>query len=113
MADDVSSYLSSKIGEYRVLAAPLERAAREMEYTHTLLRSKLEDEITQEVPALGALAEILDISILDMLMSPDRYRFVAEAMTRAGLSSQDVLQQLRSLGPPPRREELEALGLPS
>jgi hypothetical protein len=113
MADDIAAYLSSKISEYRILSAPLERAAREMDYTHQLLRSKVESEIAEEVPALGAVAGILDISLLDMLMAPDHRRFVAEAMDRAGLTSQDVLQQLRTLGPPPRTEELEALGLPS
>ena len=113
MADDLSEFLSSKIGEYRIMAAPLERAAREMDYTHQLLRSKIESEIVEQVPALGALSDILDISILDMLMAPDRYRFVSDALERAGLSSQDVLQQLRALGPPPKSEELEALGLAS
>jgi hypothetical protein len=111
MADDIATYLSSKISEYRVLAAPLERAAREMDYTHELLRSKFESEISEEVPALGAVADILDISVLDMLLAPDHRRFIADAMDRAGVTSQELLQQLRALGPPPRSEELEALGL--
>ena len=113
MADDIAAYLTSKINEYRILSAPLERAAREMDYTHQLLRSKVESEITDEVPALGAVAGILDISVLDMLLAPDHRTFIAQAMDRAGLTPQEVLQQLRTLGPPPRSEELEALGLPS
>jgi len=113
MADDIAAYLSSKISEYRILAAPLERAAREMDYAHHLLRSKVESEIADEVPALGTLADLLNISVLDMLMAPDQRRFVADAMDRAGVTSQEVLQQLRALGPPPRSEELDVLGLAS
>jgi hypothetical protein len=84
-----------------------------MEYEHQLLRSKYESEIAEEVPALGSVADLLNVSVLDMLMAPDQRSFVADAMERAGLSSAEVLQHLRSLGPPPRGEELEALGLAS
>jgi hypothetical protein len=113
MIDDVAEFLSSKVGEYQVLTGPIERAARELDLSHQLLRAKVESEITEEIPVLGTLAEVLDISILDMLMAPNRYDFVNEAMGRAGMSSQELVQQLRSLGPPPRREELDALGLQS
>ncbi len=113
MPEDVAAYLSSKVGEYRILSAPLERAAREMEYAHQLLRSKVESEIAEEVPVLGALANILDISILDIILAPDRYRFIAEALENANMSTQDVVQQLRALGPPPKTEDLAVLGLPA
>lgn len=113
MADDVGEFLSSKLGEYRILTSPLERVARDLDYHHQLLRSKIESEIAAEVPTLGALAEILDISILEMLLAPDRYQFVSNALARANMSSQDVLHQLRTIGAPPRRDEMEALGLAS
>src|SRR5579884_2858454 len=106
MPESISAYLDEKVGEYRIMAAPLERAAQEMEYAHQLLRARMESEIAEEVPALGALSEILDI-----LMAPDRYGFVRNAMSEASLSSEDVLQRLRALGPPPAGEELDVLGL--
>ncbi|HEX5324389.1 MAG TPA: hypothetical protein VFW40_11425 [Capsulimonadaceae bacterium] len=111
MPESISTYLDEKVAEYRILAAPLERAAQEMEYARQLLRARTESEIAEDVPALGALSEILDISLLDLLMAPDRYGYVQRAMAHAGLTSEDVLQQLRALGPPPAREELDALGL--
>ena len=111
MPESISAYLDEKIAEYRIMAAPLERAARELEYAHHLQRARMESEIAEHVPALGALSEILDISILDLLMSSDRYGFVRSAMAQAGLTSDDVMQQLRALGPPPAVEELDALGL--
>ena len=111
MPESISAYLDEKVGEYRIMAAPLERAAQEMEYAHQLLRARMESEIAEEVPALGALSEILDISLLDLLMAPDRYGFVRNAMSEASLSSEDVLQRLRALGPPPAGEELDVLGL--
>jgi hypothetical protein len=113
MADGVSEFLTEKLGEYHILAAPLERAMREMEYAHQLLRARIEHEICDHVPALGALADILDISIIDLLDAPDRYDFVRDSMRKAGLTTDDVLQQLRVLGPPAAPDELSALGLVS
>ncbi|MDR3708022.1 MAG: hypothetical protein P4L33_06960 [Capsulimonadaceae bacterium] len=110
MVDTVSDYLSEKIGEYRILAAPLERASQEMAYAHSLLRARVETEIADHVPALGALADILEVSILDMLLAQDRSEFLRDAMSHAGLSTEDVMQQLRALSPP-SSDELTALGL--
>jgi hypothetical protein len=112
MPENVSAFLSEKLGEYRILAAPLQRATREMEYAHQLLRARVESEIALEVPALGALADILEVSLLDVLMAPDRSAFLHGAMNDAGLTSEQVLQQLRALGPPPAKEALVELGLP-
>ena len=112
MIEDVSAFLNGKLSEYQVLTGPIERAARELDLSHQLMRAKVESEIVDEVPVLGALADILDISILDMLLSPNRYEFVNSAISRAGLTSEEVQQQrLRALGSPPRTEELDALGL--
>jgi len=87
------------------MSAPLERAAQEMDYAHSLLRARVETEISEHVPLIGTLAEILDI-----LFAPDRPAFVQKAMVDAGLSSEDLLQQLRALGPP-HDDELRAIGL--
>lgn len=111
MSDELSAFLSEKISEYRILAAPLNRAVGEIEYSHRLMRARIETEISEKVPALTALADILNVSSLDILLAPDRYAFVREAMHASGLTGDDVRQQLRAIGPPPRNEELDAIGL--
>lgn len=111
-ADELSADLSEKVNEFRVMSAPLEQAMRELEYAQTLLRARAESDIAQTVPALGALADVLDISTLDLLMSPDRVAFVRAAMERAGLSEGDVAQQMRGLVASPQgHDDLRALGL--
>jgi hypothetical protein len=111
MVEDVGEFLSNKVGEYQVLAGPIERAARELDLSHQLIRAKVESEITEEIPVLGNLSEILDVSILDMLLAPNRYEFIHAALERAGITSQELVQQIRALGSPARTEELDALGL--
>jgi AAA+ superfamily predicted ATPase len=110
MDDAVSEYLAEKLGEYRILSAPLQRAADEMDYTNRLLRARFEHEISEHIPALGAIAEILDISILDLLMAKDRQTFIQDAMSQAGVSTDDIKQQLKSLTHP-TSDELNAIGL--
>ena len=111
-ANEISAGLTEKVNEYRVMAAPLEQAIRELEYAQTLLRARAESDIALTVPALGALADILDISTLDLLMAPDRLAFVHAAMDRQGLTSDDVTQQMRSLvASPQSRDDLKALGI--
>lgn len=112
MADEISAGLTERVNEYRMMAAPLEQAMRELEYAQTLLRARAESDIEQTVPALGALAEILDISTLDLLMSPDRLVFVHAAMDRQGLTAEEVAQQMRTLiASPQSRDDLKALGI--
>lgn len=111
-ANDLSAGLTEKVNEYRVMSAPLEQAIRELEYAQTLLKARAESDIAQTVPALGALADILDISTLDLLMAPDRLGYVHEAMARQGLSADDVAQQMRALvSSPQSRDDLRALGI--
>ena len=110
--NDLSAGLTEKVNEYKVMTAPLEQAMRELEYAQTLLKARAESDIEQTVPALGALADILDISTLDLLMAPDRLAFVHSAMSRHGLSADDVAQQMRSLiSSPQSRDDLKALGI--
>ncbi len=113
MSEAVSEYLADKLAEYQVLSAPLERAHSEIDLSHRLLRARLESEIEQRVPALALLAEILDFSIIDLLISKDRTQFVHQAMLNSGLTSEEVLRQLRALGPPPPHDDLALLGLAS
>ena len=110
---DLSAGLAEKVNEYRVMSAPLDQAIRELEYAQTLLKARAESDIAQTVPALGALADILDISSLDLLMAHDRLAFVHEAMQRQGLTEQDVAQQMRALVSPDdqSRSDLKALGI--
>jgi hypothetical protein len=110
---DLSAGLAEKVNEYRVMSAPLDQAIRELEYAQTLLKARAESDIAQTVPALGALADILDISSLDLLMAHDRLAFVHDAMQRQGLTEQDVAQQMRALVSPDdqSRSDLKALGI--
>ena len=110
---DLSAGLAEKVNEYQVMSAPLDQAMRELEYAQTLLKARAESDIAQTVPALGALADILDISSLDLLMAHDRLAFVHEAMQRQGLTEQDVAQQMRALVAPDdrSRSDLKALGI--
>jgi hypothetical protein len=110
--EEISAGLTEKVNEYRVMAAPLEQAMRELEYAQTLLRARAESDIAHTVPALGALADILDISTLDLLMASDRLVFVQAAMERQGLTPDDVTQQMRALiASPQSRDDLKALGI--
>jgi hypothetical protein len=111
MSEAVSNYLADKLSEYQVLAAPLERAHAEIDLSHKLLRARLESEIADRIPALGLLAELLDFSIIDLLVTKDRPQFINEAMVESGLTSEDVVRELKSLGPPPPHEDLALLGL--
>ncbi len=110
---DLSAGLAEKVNEYQVMSAPLDQAMRELEYAQTLLKARAESDIAQTVPALGALADILDISSLDLLMAHDRLAFVHEAMQRQGLTEQDVAQQMRALvsSDDQSRNDLKALGI--
>lgn len=110
---DLSAGLAEKVNEYQVMSAPLDQAIRELEYAQTLLKARAESDIAQTVPALGALADILDISSLDLLMAHDRLRFVHEAMARQGLTEGDVAQQMRALvsSDDQSRHDLKALGI--
>ena len=110
-ADEISTELAEKVNEFRVMSAPLEQAIRELEYAQRLLKARAESDIAQTVPALGALADILDISTLDLLMAPDRVKFVHDAMQQCGLTEEEVALQMRAIAPPQSRDDLKALGI--
>ena len=112
-ANELSGDLAEKVNEFRVMSAPLDQAMRELEYAQTLLRARAESDIAQTVPALGALADILDISSLDLLMAHDRVSFVRDAMTRLGLTESEVAAQMRALVSTDdrSRSDLKALGI--
>ena len=110
--DEISAGLAEKVSEFQVMSAPLGQAIQELEYAQSLLRARCEHDIAQTVPALGALAEILEISSLDLLMSNNRLKFLEDAMGKRGLSAEEVGTQMKSLiDSPESREELKALGL--
>jgi len=109
--NEISAGLAEKVNEYRMMSAPLQQAMSELEYAQTMLKARAESDIAQTVPALGALADILDISSLDLLMAPDRIAFLQEAMERRGISAEEVGQHMRSIVESPQsRDDLKALG---
>ena len=111
--NELSGDLAEKVNEFRVMVAPLDQAMRELEYAQTLLRARAESDIAQTVPALGALADILDISSLDLLMAHDRVSFVRDAMARQSLTETEVAVQMRALvaSDDRSRSDLKALGI--
>lgn len=109
--DELSAGLTEKVNEYLVMSAPLQQAMQELEYAQTLLKARAESDIAQTVPALAALADILDISTLDLLMASDRMDFLQDAMSRQGMTAEDVGHQMRALvGSQQSRDDLKALG---
>jgi hypothetical protein len=111
-ANEISAGLTEKVNEFRMLSAPLQQAIAELEYAQSMLKARAESDIAQTVPALGALADILDISSLDLLMAPDRVAFLQEAMERQALTADDVAQHMRAIvASQQSRDDLKALGI--
>jgi len=111
-ANELTAGLAEKVNEYRMMAAPLEQAMQELELAQTMLKARAESDIAQTVPALGALADVLDISALDLLMAPDRLEFLQEAMARQRLTPEEVSQQMRNIVTSPHtHDDLRALGI--
>jgi hypothetical protein len=95
--------------EYRALLAPLARAEDEIEYALRMLHARFEDEICNLSPALGALAEMLRVSALDMLLAEDRVSFVESALGRSGLTADEIRLRLVEASST-AREDLKLLG---
>lgn len=112
VGNEISAGLTEKINEYRMLSAPLQQAIAELEYAQNMLKARAESDIAQTVPALGALADILEISSLDLLMAPDRVAFLQDAMKRHGLTADDVAEHMRAIvASQQSRDDLKALGI--
>jgi hypothetical protein len=112
IGNDLSAGLAEKVNEYRMMSAPLQQAMTELEYAQSMLKARAESDIAQTVPALGALADILEISSLDLLMAHDRIAFLQEAIERRGLTTEEVGQQIKALVESPQsRDDLKALGI--
>ncbi len=110
--NEISAGLTEKVNEYRMMSAPLQQAIAELEYAQSMLKARAESDIAQTVPALGALADILDISSLDLLMAPDRIAFLQQAMERQGLTAEDVGHHMRAVVESAQsRDDLKALGI--
>jgi hypothetical protein len=109
--DKHGAKVQEKLGEYAVMVAPIERALRELQLAREMLRARTEDEINETSPALAALGELLSVSSLDLLLAPDRHRFLQDALTRSGVSLDEarrcVVEAEGEAG-----EQMQALGLP-
>ena len=86
--------VQDKMSEYRVLVAPVEQAIKELQHARGMLRAKAESEIHGIAPALAALSEALNISTLDLLLAPDRSRFLQEAFAVSGVSPEAVREKV-------------------
>src|SRR5215470_8766860 len=63
---DNGALIQDRLSEYRTLLAPLARAEEDIGFSRRMLHARFEDEICTLAPALGALAEMLRVSALDM-----------------------------------------------
>lgn len=111
MATDASGAVQEKVNEYSVLVAPVEQAIRELQLARGMLRARAEDEIHALSPALAALAEVLEISTLDLLTAADRGAFLQAAVERSALPIEEIRNRILSAGVG-AGEQLKALGLP-
>lgn len=107
--ENVTGAVQEKVNEYRVLVAPVEQAIRELQLARGMLRARAEDEIHSLSPALEALSEALGISTLDLLVAPDRARFIEEAVAASPLPVEEVRRRVLEAG---GTGELRLLGLP-
>lgn len=91
---DSGSLIQEKVNEYRVMSAPIERAQEDLALSRRMLHARYEEEIVTLAPALGALAEMLRVSALDMLLAADRVSYLEAAVHRSGLSVDDISRRL-------------------
>jgi len=106
---DSGALIREKLNEYLMMVAPLERAEEDIAFSQRMLRVRTEEEIHQISPVLGALADALHVSTIDMLLAKDRVAFVQEAMERSGLSVEEIGRQLIEASST-AREDLKLLG---
>ena len=108
---DVAVAVQEKVNEYRILAAPVEQAIRDMQLAKGMLRARAEEEINTLSPVLAVLSEVLGISTLDILLASDREVFLQQAVAQSGLSIAEIRDRMvaAEVG---AGEQLRALGLP-
>ena len=107
----VGAAVMEKVNEYGLLAAPVERAIRELQLTRGMLRARVEEEIHTLSPALAVLSETLNISTLDLLTAPDREQFLRDAVASANIPVEEIGRRVLAAGTG-AGEQLQALGLP-
>ena len=106
---DSGALIQERLSEYRTLLAPLSRAEDDIAFARTMLHARFEEEICNLAPALGALAEMLRVSALDMLLAEDRVDFVESALARSGLTADEIRLRLVEASST-AREDLKLLG---
>src|SRR5947209_16351755 len=106
---DSGGLIREKLTEYELMVGPLDRAEEEISYARRMLRARVDEDLRVLVPVLGALAETLDISPLDMLLAPDRVSFVQAAVDRSGMELDDIRRNLIEASAS-AREDLRMLG---
>lgn len=106
---DNEALIREKLNEFQVMVAPLDRAAEDLAYARRMLRARIEDEIHELAPALGALSETLHVSSLDLLLAADRVAFVRAAISRSGLTVEEIHRRLTETSST-AHEDLRLLG---
>jgi len=107
---DSGALILEKLSEYRMMLAPLERVEQDVDLARKLLRARTEDELNKIAPVLGALADTLHVSTLDLLLASDRPAFLQDAMERSGLTVEEIRLRLIAISAT-AREDLKLLGI--
>ncbi len=112
LSGGTASAVQEKINEYAILAAPVERALRDLQLTRGMLRARAEDEINALSPALAVLSETLGVSTLDLLTANDRAAFLQEAVRNSRVPIDEVRSRLID-AQSEAGEPLQTLALPA
>jgi hypothetical protein len=106
---DSGALIREKLNEFLMMSAPLDRAEEDIAFSRRMLQARTEEEIHQIAPVLGALSDTLHVSTIDMLLAQDRVAFVRQAISRSGLTVEEVGQRLVEASST-AREDLKLLG---
>jgi len=101
--------IREKLNEYQMMLRPLERAEEELSFARRMLRARVEEEIYALAPALGALAETLRVSGVDLLLAADKVAFLNAAVERSGMTPEELQQRLAQASST-ANEDLKLLG---
>jgi len=91
------------------MLGPLQRASEEVDISKKMLKAKTEEEIREVAPALGALAEVLNVSSIDILLAEDQRAFIQEAMERSTVTVAEIRDHMLEASSS-AREEMKLLG---
>lgn len=91
---DTGRLVRDKVDEYLTLLSPLERAEQDVQLARKMLRARTEEELHAIAPVLGALADALQVSAIDLVLASDRPAFLQAALDNSELSIDEIRGRL-------------------